>query len=210
MAVGEAAATPSTLVWIPSTDIQPRGTWHLGLDNYFTARKTDQATVYDLGLEYGLAGGRAEVGLDYVSPNDDPVFLNAKYLLAAEQGRRPALVLGGFGFGTQRGVTDYNLLYLAGAKTVGPARLTLGYCRGKRRTLGRDPDMVLAGVDGILDRGGKWWGAVDYQSGKNAFGALGMGVAYSFAPNVSVLVGQVWYSAPGVRDTLTTQVDINF
>ena len=34
-AAGAALATPSTQVWIPSTDIQAKGTWHLGIDNYF-------------------------------------------------------------------------------------------------------------------------------------------------------------------------------
>ena len=31
-----AHATPSTLIWIPSTDIQADKTWHLGIDNYFS------------------------------------------------------------------------------------------------------------------------------------------------------------------------------
>src|ERR1035437_2696660 len=82
-----ALGTPSTLVWIPSTDIQPSGTWHLGIDNYFTARNTGQATVYDLGPEYGFAGGRAEAGIDYISPNDSPLFFNIKYLVTPEKGQ---------------------------------------------------------------------------------------------------------------------------
>lgn len=207
---GAAWATPSTLIWIPSTDVQAPRTWHLGSDSYFTARNTGQATVYDLGLEYGFANGRAEAGFDYISPNDSPLFFNAKYLLTAERARTPALVVGGYGFGTDRGVTDFNLLYVEGAKTRGAVRITLGYCRGKESTLGRDPDMLLAGVDGYLDRAKRWWGAVDYQSGKHAFGALNAGVAYYFAPNVSAILGYDWYNAPEIEDTLTVQLDVNF
>lgn len=205
-----ALATPSTLIWIPSTDIQPNRTWHLGIDTYFTARNTGQATVYDIGPEYGFAGGRAEVGIDYISPNDNSLFFNAKYLLTPEKSGTPAVVVGGFGFGTKKGVTDYNLMYLEGAKALGPVRLTLGYCHGKESTLGRDPNMLLAGVDGYLDRAKKWWGAVDYQSGKNAFGALSAGVSYAFAPNTSVIVGYDWYNDTALKDTVTTQLDVNF
>ena len=205
-----ALATPSTLIWIPSTDIQANGTWHLGIDSYFTARNTKQATVYDIGPEYGFAGGRAEAGIDYISPNDSPLFFNVKYLLTREKGSVPALAVGLQNWGTQTGVTDFDMAYLLGSKTLGPARLTLGYCHGKRSTLGRAPDMLLAGVDGYFDQAKKWWGAVDYQSGKNAFGALSAGGAYSFAPNVSVIFGYDWMQAPGLKDTITTQLDINF
>ena len=203
-------ATPSTLIWIPSTDIQADRTWHLGIDSYFTPRNTGQATVYDIGPEYGFADGRAEAGVDYISPNDSPLFFNAKYLLTPEHGRTPAVALGLQNWGTKKGVTDFNMAYLLGSKTLGAARLTLGYCHGKQSTLGRDPDMLLAGVDGYLDQAKKWWGAVDYQSGRNAFGALSAGVAYSFAPNVSVIFGYDWMQAPGLKDTVTTQLDINF
>ena len=50
-------ATPSTQIWIPSTDVQAFNVWHLGLDNYFrstgsgefTAGKRDP-NVYDAGM----------------------------------------------------------------------------------------------------------------------------------------------------------------
>ncbi len=205
-----AGATPSTLVWIPSTDIQADGTWHWGLDTYFTPRASGQETGVDVGLTYGFARGRGEVGVDYVTPNAERLFFNAKYLLRGETGSGPALAAGLMNWGTQRGVTDYNMVYLLGAKTVGPVRLTLGYCHGKESTLGRDPDMLLAGVDGYLDTTRKWWGAIDYQSGKHAFGAVSAGVARAVADNVSVLIGYDWYNSGALEDTVTVQVDVNF
>jgi hypothetical protein len=56
----------------------------------------------------------------------------------------------------------------------------------------------------------RWWAAIDYQSGKSSFGALGIGAAHSLTPEISVLVGFVDLRAPGSDDMLTVQVDINF
>jgi hypothetical protein len=204
-----AFATPSTLIWIPSVDIQPAGTWHLGIDNYFTSTDGYRSPT-DVGLTYGLAKGRAELGIDYMGGSDDPLYLNGKYLLMAETAKAPALAVGLFNFGFKDGVTDYNMAYLLGAKTFEKVRVTLGYCHGKEATLGVDPDMFLAGLDGYLTADKKWWGAVDYQSGDNGFGALSFGASYAFSDNASVLIGYDMYNADGADDTITTQVDINF
>lgn len=202
-------ATPSTLIWIPSTDIQADHTWHLGIDNYFTTTDGSRSAT-DIGPEYGFAKGRAEAGIDYLGGSDDPFYLNAKYLLLGETAKHPALAIGGMNFGFKKNVTDYNMLYALGSKTFGPARLTLGFCHGNKDALGTDANMLMAGIDGYLTKDKKWWGAVDYQSGKNAFGALNCGVSYAFAPNVSVILGYDIYNADGLDNTLTTQLDINF
>lgn len=207
-----AGATPSTLVWIPSTDLQADRTWHLGIDNYFAPPRAgvDNTPVYDFGLEYGFAGGRAEVGLDYLTGFADPIFFNAKYRLSAETDTTPAVAVGAYNLGTRAGVTDFNMVYLLASKILAPLRLTLGYCHGNPAALGRDENMLMAGVDAVLTADGKWWGAVDYQSGKNVFGALSAGVSYAFAPNVSLLVGYDWYNDRDLSDTVTTQLDLNF
>ena len=206
-----AWATPSTLIWIPSTDIQANNTWHLGIDNYVAGdHSTGQAPVYDIGPEYGFGGGRLEAGVDYITGFTQPLFFNLKYQLTPEKGSMPTLVVGGENFGTQAGVSDYDMLYLEGSKTFAPVRLTLGYCHGNKSALGTDPDMLLAGIDATLTKDKKWWGAVDYQSGDNAFGALSAGVSYNFAANTSVIFGYDWYNSPTIKDTFTTQLDINF
>lgn len=206
---GACYATPSTLIWIPSTDIQSDRTWHLGIDNYFTPTDGFRSAT-DVGVTYGFAKGRAEAGIDYLGGQDSPFFLNAKYLLLTETDKLPAVAVGAFNFGFKKNVTDYNLLYALGSKTFGPVRLTAGYCHGNEDALGSDPNMFLAGIDGCLSKDKKWWGAVDYQSGDNAFGALSFGVSYAFAPNVSVIFGYDMYNAAGADDTFTTQLDINF
>src|SRR5512138_258105 len=60
-AAGAALATPSTQIWIPSTDIQAYKTLHLGIDNYFRASGVPKATsatrdanVMDVGLTAGV------------------------------------------------------------------------------------------------------------------------------------------------------------
>jgi hypothetical protein len=206
-AATSAWATPSTLIWIPSTDIQADKTFHLGIDTFNVPSGGSWPTDY--GVTYGFAGGKAEVGVDYFGGAEHPVYFNAKYLALTETEDLPAIALGAYNFGTESDATDYNMLYVLGAKTFGKARVTLGYCNGNEDTLGADENMLLAGVDGYLTEDKKWWGAVDYQSGKNAFGALSFGVSYSFAENASVLVGYDLFNDSAIDDVITVQVDIN-
>src|SRR5689334_8422792 len=77
-ATGAALATPSTQIWIPSTDIQGFGTFHLGIDNYIRADRragTRQAGVYDIGPVAGFLPFeklQGEIGFDYLSSGSDP------------------------------------------------------------------------------------------------------------------------------------------
>jgi len=163
-----ALATPSTQVWIPSTDIQPFNVWHLGLDNYLrTASQGDitagqrDPNVYDAGLTVGVLPFEkvnAEVGVDYIAngtPYDDyPVYFNAKVGVAEGTlvTNAPALAVGGFGFGTNGKSdsavrTDQDIVYGMVAKTIpgfggvpSLGRLSAGYYVGN--------DKVLLGTDG--------------------------------------------------------------
>ena len=58
----------------------------------------------------------------------------------------------------------------------------------------------------------KLWAAVDYQGGDSALGALSFGLSWAFADNVAVIVGYDIYNNEKVagKDTVTTQLDINF
>jgi hypothetical protein len=82
---GVALATPSTQIWIPSTDIQAYKTFHLGIDNYFrasgvakappTAASTRDANIMDIGLTAGVLPFeklQMEVGFDYLTIANDP------------------------------------------------------------------------------------------------------------------------------------------
>ncbi|MDD5681446.1 MAG: hypothetical protein PHI59_09435, partial [Candidatus Omnitrophica bacterium] len=54
-----AFATPSTLIWAPSTDVKPFGMFHLDADNYTPVRSRDHNgnklfVLQDYGLMAGL------------------------------------------------------------------------------------------------------------------------------------------------------------
>ena len=103
-------ATPSTTYWTPATtDIQPFGILHLGVDNYFTVfRKTNEgasAFATDVGLTIGVLPFeklQMEVGIDLLEPTDHPISFNAK--IGTPEGSlfngSPALNLGIFNVGT--------------------------------------------------------------------------------------------------------------
>ena len=154
LASSSALATPSTQIWIPSTDVQAYKTVHLGIDNYVRAERKDDGsrdpTVYDFGLTAGvlpIEKVQLEVGVDYLlnaTPYDSyPLFFNAK--LGTPEGslftNSPALAIGGFNFGTNSSSgsalrTDQNIVYALAAKTLPVVgRLSAGYFTGNDKVL---------------------------------------------------------------------------
>ena len=67
---------------------------------------------------------------------------------------------------------------------------------------GRDDDQISD----------KLWVAIDYQGGKNAYGATSFGASWAFAKNVSVIFGYDIFNNKdrAGQNTATIQVDINF
>jgi hypothetical protein len=202
---GVAGATPSTLIWIPSTDVQAEGTRHLGVDNYFPPGEGESLPV-DVGLTLGAR--RVEYGFDWFGGEADPLQFNGKVLLLDQPRSRVRAVVGAYAVGTNRDTTGYDIVYALASKELPFGRVTAGYGVGDRDLLAPDHDMVLLGWDRTLND--RWWVAADYQSGKSAFGALSVGAAYTVAPNASVILGFVDLRAPGSDDMITTQVDVNF
>jgi hypothetical protein len=208
-----ANATPSTQIWNPSTDIQGTGILHLGIDNYFTAvgpANGGYALPTDLGLTYGLVPG-IEVGLDVFLPQSSPFVFNAKYGIG-EGETLPALAIGGFGFGTEKGVTDQNIVYAVAAKTFPIGRISLGYFMGNEKLLvnssgSKDNSGLIATWDKALTD--KIWACVDYAGTNSLYGSTFAGFSYAFSSNTSVIFGYGTYNN-GAKPTITTQLDINF
>ena len=192
-------ACPTSLIWIPCTDIQESHSLCLGLSHYRPADPDDYFT--DLYATYGVSD-RVEVGLDWLLDEPHPLSFNAKALLLQDDAHHPALAVGLMGFGTRRDMTDYNIAYLLLAQTFGRARVTAGYGRGNRGALGVDPDILLLGLDGYLDRAEQWWWCVDYESGKNSWGALSFGVSHPVGARGSLTVGFNRYNDRTLGDTL--------
>ena len=228
---GSVLATPSTQIWIPSTDIQAYKSVHLGIDNYLRESADDGGArphVFDIGLTTGVLPYQAiqmEVGFDVITngtgADSDPLYFNAKLGTpeATLFSGAPALALGGFGFGTKSDATDVNIVYGLAAKTFPMiGRLSAGYYMGNDELLvdangNKDEDGVLLSWDRPLSEiSDKLWAAIDYQGGDNAFGAVSYGFSWAFAENVSVIFGYDDYNekATGGENTITTQLDINF
>ena len=230
-----AVATPSTTYWTTdTTDIQAYRVLHIGIDNYFTVQRkqSDGAGSFptDSQLEVGVLPFdkvQAEVGVDYMEPQDDPLMFNAK--IGSPEGAwfagSPALNVGIFDIGTRRGVTDYDIVDVMVGKTIPVlGRLFVGGYAGNRATLVNgegDPDNVgvmIAMDHGFLpvkDKGGDEYNrlvfAADWASGKNAIGGGGAGLYYYFTKNISLLTGPVFFNDEDLNGKWkwTMQLDIN-
>jgi hypothetical protein len=209
---GAAEATPSTQIWNPSTDLQAQGRWHFGIDNYFTVNgpaSGGYAFPTDTGLTYGLTDN-IEIGIDIFLPQSSPFVFNAKYAMP-ESKELPAVAIGGFGFGTEKGVTDQNVIYVIAAKTLPVGRFSGGGFIGNDKVLldqngNKDNTGFIMTWDKALSE--KIWVCVDYCSSRSALGSLFAGVSYLFSPNTSVIFGYGSYNN-GAKPTATLQLDIN-
>jgi hypothetical protein len=236
-ATGVAMATPSTQIWIPSTDIQPFKTVHLNFDSYIrTSHAADGTTgpnTYVMGPTVGVLPFekvQMEVGFDTIFNGSDydnhPFYFHTKLGTPEDSLFKysPALAVGIYNVGTNWDKnssvrTDQNISYALAARTfpiVG--RLSAGYYMGNNAVLkdqngSNDANGVLLSWDRTISEiSDKLWAAVDYQGGDNALGAVNFGVSWNFAKNVSVILGYDIYTkrATGGSNTITTQVDINF
>ena len=229
---GGALATPSTQVWIPSTDVQAFGTVHLNLDNYIrVSKQAEQSNVYVLGPTVGVLPFekiQLEVGADLIYPGGDynkyPVYLHAK--LGTPEGslfaNSPALAVGGYNIGLNRDSdsaarTDQDIVYALAAKTLPVVgRLSAGYYTANGNAIGgegvKDDGLLLSWDRTMSEISDKLWLAVDYQQGNSALGALSVGASWAFSKNVSVIFGYDFYNNQQLagENTFTTQVDINF
>lgn len=224
---GIAMATPSTQIWIPSTDVQAFKTLHLGIDNYTRTSSGGsdfRPNVYDLGLTAGVLPFekvQAEVGVDYMTYgintlDSNPISFNAKLGTPEDSlfSGSPALAFGGYGFGTKKDLTDSNIVYGLAAKTLPVVgRLSAGYYTGNDKVIGDKNDGVLLSWDRTMSEiSDKLWVAADYQGGDNTVGAFSFGASWAFSKNVSVIFGYDIYNdqAMAGKNTFTTQLDINF
>jgi hypothetical protein len=144
-ATGIAMATPSTQIWIPSTDVQAFKTFHLGIDNYFrasgvpksppTTTATRDANIYDIGPVVGILPFeklQMEVGFDYLvsanEPNDNHPW-SANFKIGTPEDSifklSPAIAVGMYNIGLSQSKTTaplvtsgQNIVYALAAKTL--------------------------------------------------------------------------------------------
>jgi len=226
-----ANATPSTQIWIPSTDIQKYKSVHLNVDNYVAAEKETngiwKAPSFVIGPTVGMLPYekvQAEAGVDVIKagvPADSyPVYLHAKAGTpedAAFAGS-PAFALGGYNFGLKTDITDQNIVYGLAAKNLSKfGRVSAGYYSGNDKVLldekgaKANTGLLLSWDRTISEVSDKLWAAVDYQGGDSAMGALSFGLSWAFAPNTSMIFGYDVYNNSKIAgaNTFTVQLDIN-
>lgn len=232
-----AKATPSTQIWIPSTDIQRGKTAHLGIDNYTRIKNiagVKGSGIYDLGFTFGIFSSKKiqiEAGIDYLSVGDKvydqyPLYFNMK--AGTPEGalfkNSPALAIGTYNIGIKKGLTDYNIVYGLIAKTVPYlGRVSGGYYYGNKRILTNEKaeisnrGLLLSWDRAMTEISDKLWMAVDYQGSQSSLGALNLGFSWSFAPNVSIIFAydvyknsKTYYNSQNTNvNSFTTQLDIN-
>ncbi len=222
-------ATPSTTYWTPATsDIQPFGVPHIGIDNYFTLGNkgaSKGALPTDVGLTIGVLPYekvQLEVGVDLLEPTNDPFFFNFK--LGTPEGAlfegSPALNVGMFNIGTRSKVkgpgdlrTDFDIADIIIGKTlpINLGRIHVGGYYGNSKALidkngNKANSGFMVGYDKgfahTKDSGGneydKWVFAADYASGKNYIGGGGIGIYHYFTKDIDLLTGPVWFNEPAV------------
>jgi hypothetical protein len=234
LAATAVMATPSTQIWIPSTDVQAFKSVHLGIDNYMrTSSKGGFPNLTDVGLTAGVLPFekiQAEIGVDYLTggqggvsgsfneaADKSPIYFNAKVGTPEESLFKfsPAIAIGTYNIGTKTGITSQNIAYGLAAKTIPVVgRISLGGFQGSETVLGSGKNNgVLASWDRSMSEiSDKLWMAVDYQGGNSFMGALSFGASWAFTKDVSLIIGYDIYNnaSAGGKNTVTTQLDINF
>lgn len=237
VAAGSAGATPSTIMWAPSTPaLQSDRVLHLTYDTYFAS---DALYPVDLGVTMGVLPWKElqlELGLDVLYPSvgpdgplDVPIYFNGK--LGAPEDTyfqwQPGWSFGIYNAGLESDVTDYNILYGVIGKTLPMVgALSVGGYYGLNEDL-------LVDVDGEAAQAGLlagWFSrpidvplidrlhlCADVQTGKNSLGAVGAGVYVYFTPAIDLLMGPVFFLEPDLQPEGNTwmwsaqlDVDIDF
>lgn len=232
VASGTALATPSTQIWIPSTDVQKWKSVHLNMDTYVRTGVEPGGSrlppLVVIGPTIGVSPWDAmqvELGFDAMFQGNarldgHPLYFHGKVATPESKMFRwsPALAIGIYNVGYQADLTNQDIGYLLLARTLPIlGRISVGYYYGNRDVLvdahGKAANQgLLASWDRTLSEvSDRLWLAVDYQGGASALSSVNFGLAWAFSTNVSVIVGYDLYLASTVagRDTLSCQVDIN-
>ncbi|HVF11237.1 MAG TPA: hypothetical protein VNA16_10560 [Abditibacteriaceae bacterium] len=225
----EAAATPATLGFYPATDIYGKGSFHLDVDTYGVALKTD--SVVSTGLTYGIGPerngllGRSEIGFDYLlslggsTPSTDTfkrLLFNAKTQLYNNDAAGTRIVGGVWGLGNKE-IFAPNVGYLLGSKTFKWGRIHLGVAHSFA-----DEEIIAVGADAdktslhlAYDRyiTPKLQFAVDFYSGKNAYAGVQPTLYYYVNDKASFGLGLMHFNAESVapaRNQIYLAFDYNF
>jgi hypothetical protein len=180
VACGSAMATPSSQIWIPSTDVKGFKDIHIDIDNYTRFSGKNEAgtnpNLYNIGMSAGVLPSeniKLEVGVDFLKSGyqDDgnykydraPFYFNAKLGTPEDAfGIKglPAFAIGAYNLGTYdkpevQTSTRQNIVYGLVAKTLPViGRLSVGGYYGAERALATkyNPENNNSGIMASWDR----------------------------------------------------------
>jgi hypothetical protein len=209
-----ALATPSTVIWIPSVDLQPFLSFHLDSDIYFRTRAEPSGSTrppcYVIGLMTGVLPWeklQLELGFDLIFQGATdydryPIYFHAKLGLTEDALFKwsPAIAAGAYNLGVKSDLTTQNIGYaLVGRTLPYLGRLQLGYFYAHEHLFRDEQDRAahhgfLAAWDRTLKEiSPKLWLAVDYQGSMSWIGAVSFAVSWNFTDNISLLLGYDLY-----------------
>ncbi len=210
LTAGMAQATPSKLIRIPSTDVQPYGTFHMAIENTTTMfRQRDigaHADPMDLGISAGLndfGTFQIEAGVDIREPYDYPLTAHAKIATTEEAFGKwgPILAIGAYDVGAEKYKNDVNIVYGEASKTISfIGRFTVGYFFGnsyflKNSSGNADSSGLMLGFDRRMPEiNQKLWFGIDYMGSHSSYGALSFGFGWSFSEKATLVLGYVRYN----------------
>ncbi|BDG05131.1 hypothetical protein [Anaeromyxobacter oryzae] len=223
-----ATATPSSLFWAPSSQVQPFAVPHLTYDTYFFPGSSKAASYpVTLGVTSGVLPFerlQLELGFDVLLPTRSPLFLNAK--LGAPEGAMfagsPSVAIGVYDAGVT-GDSALDVFYGVVGKRTFIGAIDVGGYVGSDRLLRTSSGAteragLLAGVAlppiavkrPWLQRVEVRW---DVVTGRNVIGATGGGLAFVFLPSLSILTGPIFFFDPpqqpaGTGWLWSVQVDV--
>ncbi len=180
LVLSNAYATPSTLIWAPSTDIQPYKKIHITADNYTptTSKGASDEHLYVqqiYGLTFSLLSDKeeenllgkawkplgkimAEAGFDYKKGfgpfyDSTPWYFHFKLGLPEDAYFKymPAVAVGSYDMGTRANRTNNNVWYGRIAKIVNIGKVNLGRFSGGYFV---GNGKLLRGKDGLRDNSG--------------------------------------------------------
>jgi hypothetical protein len=229
-------ATPSTLGYYPSTDIYSKSTFHLDVDTYGRATKTDAAIstglTYGIGSEHDGLFGRSEIGFDYLLnlggsvpvdshgnnlPASERLLFNAKTQLYNDNSHGVRLVAGFWGVGNKN-IFAPDVGYILGSKAFDWGRVHLGLAHSfaKDATIStldgnHDHTYLQLGYDRYLTK--KLQFAMDYYSGKSSISGIQPTFYYYVNDQADFGIGYLRYNDKDIspsRNQIYLCFDYNF
>jgi hypothetical protein len=209
-------ATPTSLFWTNcTTDVQPEGTAHLGVDNYFTVfNRHGHGSAFppDVGVTLGTFAWNdisMEVGVDYLGGTDDPLYFNSKVGLLEDKlfCHAPSISIGIFNAGTKThgcNRTNQNIVDIVFGKSLPDiigGKLYVGAFSGSK-VMGKRQGVMVGYTRSFCQEKycdqreyDKWAFSADYASGKNTIGGGGFAISYFFTPDIYIETGPVWFNS---------------